>query len=338
MQRRGLLISLSIIVGIILACVMLPLGGLALLLTVGGSSSAPGVPMPATVWQEQVLAGSEGGVLPGGDRVLVLRVTGIIGLDETGFGTGQLSQRELLSQIQQATSDANIKAVVVSVDSPGGGVVASNEIHRALKDLRATGKPVIISMGSVAASGGYYIATAADQIYANADTFTGSLGVIISLVNYEETFDKLGIEQVIFKSGEFKDIGSPVRDISPEEKRILQDIVDQAYQGFVDVIVEGRNLPRERVLELADGRIYTGQQALDLGLIDALGGPDAAIAAAKEQAGLPEDALVVEYSSSPSLYDLLQISVANSQRPADPLGLRNLTEPQAPRLEYRMVP
>lgn len=332
MQGRNLLIALSIIVGIVLACAILPLGGFALLLAAAGGSSNPGVAVPATPWQEKIVSGQ------GQERVLILDVTGIIGTPESGFPSDQLSQHDLISQIKQATEDPDVRAVVVRVDSPGGGVVASNEIYQALRDLRGAGKHVVVSMGSVAASGGYYIATAAERIYANADTFTGSLGVILTLLNYQDAFDKVGLRQVIFKSGEFKDIGSPVREVTPEEQAILQSIIDQAYQGFVDVIVEGRNLPREQVLQLADGRIYTGQQALELGLIDELGDQDAAIAGAKSLAALDEDARVVRYSSEPSLLDLLQLSVANSQRPADPLGLRVLTEPQWPRLEYRLVP
>jgi protease-4 len=190
----------------------------------------------------------------------------------------------------------------------------------------------------VAASGGYYVSAPAERIYANADTLTGSLGVIVSLLNYEETFDMIGLRQIIFKSGEFKDIGSPVRELSEEERDILQGIVDQAYEGFVDVIVEGRDLPRDEVLDLADGRIYTGQQALEVGLVDELGNLDSAIAGARELAGLDEDALVVRYNTTPDFLDLLRGSLESSQQPADPLMLRELSEPQAPRLEYRMVP
>lgn len=332
MQGRNVLIALSIIVGIVLACAILPLGGFALLLAASSGSGSPGVAMPATPWQEQIVSGQ------GRGRVLIVDVTGVIGASVDGFAATQLSQAELLSQLRQATEDPDIKAVVVRVDSPGGGVVASNELHQALTEVRAAGKNVVVSMGSVAASGGYYIATAAERIYANPDTFTGSLGVIITLLNYQEAFNNLGLRQVIFKSGQFKDIGSPVREVSPEEQAILQSIIDQAYQGFVDVIVAGRNLPRARVLQLADGRIYNGQQALELGLIDELGDLEEALAGAKELAALEDDALVVRYRSEPSFFDLLRMSAEASQRPADPFGLRVLTEPQAPRLEYRMVP
>lgn len=330
MKNRGLLISLSIILGLVLVCAILPLGMFALLLA-AGSGGGTGT-MPERTWQEQIVSGT------GPDRVLILEISGPIGLDAGGFGTTQLSTDELISQIEQATEDDTVQAVVLRVESPGGGVVASDRIHTKLQDLRDAGKHLVVSMGAVAASGGYYVSAPAERIYANADTFTGSLGVIISLLNYEETLETIGVEQLVFKSGEFKDIGSPARELTDEERQILQEIVDQAYDGFVDVIAEGRNMPPERVRELADGRIYTGQQALELDLIDELGHLDAALDGAKELAGLPADALVVRYNTTPSLYDLLVASAVQMQQPADPLGLEKLTEPPMIRLEYRMVP
>ena len=329
MKGRTLLIVLSIVGGIVLACAILPLGGMALLLAAGSGGAGP---RPPITWQEQTISGS------GTDRIVVIEVEGIIGAaDETSLLSDQLTHEELLSQIRQATDDPGVKAVVLRIDSPGGGVVASNEIHSALKKLRAAGKHLVVSMGSVAASGGYYIATPGERIYANPDTLTGSLGVIISLLNYQEAFEKIGLRTIVYKSGAFKDIGSPERAPTPEEAAILQGLVDQAYQGFIDVIVEGRNLPPEEVRRIADGRIYTGRQALDLKLIDALGGLEEAIAEAQKLAGL-EQALVVRYRAANSFRDLLLGALAQHQRPADPLGLRALAQPQWPRLEYRMVP
>lgn len=329
MERRNFLIPFSIIVGLLLVCVLLPLGILALSFAAGGGGSGvAGSVLPTRTWQQQAISGS------GTDRVLVLTIDGVIGMGAADAFSTQLTQQQRLDQIRAAAADATIKAVVVRVDSPGGGVVASSEIHSELVKLRDTGKPLVISMGSTAASGGYYVATPATRIYANPDTLTGSLGVIIALLNVEEAFNKLGLEQLVFKSGEFKDIGSPTRELSQAERAILQDIVDQAYEGFVDVIAEGRGLPRDQVLAIADGRIYTGLQALELGLVDELGNLDAAIDGAKELAGLPPSALVVRYSRSPGFFELLQ----GQQQPADPLGLRALTQPQWLRLEYRMVP
>ncbi len=328
-SNRGLFLLFGL-AGALLLCALLPLAFFFVALAAGGSGG--GLASAAPRWEEQVIAGS------GSERIVVIEVSGAIGVETPDFGGRQLTTEQYIQQIQQAANDSRVRAVVLRINSPGGGVVASNEIHAALMQFRETGKPLIASMGTVAASGGYYIATAAERIYANPDTFTGSLGVIISLLNYEETLEKIGLQQLVFKSGELKDIGSPARPLSDEERDILQAIVDQAYAGFVDVIVAGRNLPRDRVLELADGRIYTGMQAQQLGLVDELGNRDDAIAEAKTRAGLPDDALVVRYSSTPSLLSLLQGSLIQMQQPPDPLGLRQLTQPQTPLLEYRMVP
>lgn len=326
---RGWLIALSIIVGIVLACAILPLGGMALLLASGGGGGTAG-PLPAQRWEEQIV---EGG---GPDRVAIIEVNGVIGAPADAFSL-QISQESLLSQIRQATADSRVKAVVLRVDSPGGGVVASSELHAELLELKAAGKPLVVSMGSTAASGGYYISAPADRIYANPDTLTGSLGVILSTLNYEEAFDRLGLQSFVYKSGELKDIGSPTRQPTDEERAVLQSIVDEAYDGFVRVIVEGRGLPEEQVRALADGRVYTGSQAQELGLVDELGNLDQAIVGAKELASL-EAATVVRYTSSTSLRSLLLTRLAGPQAPADPLGLRAITDPQPPRLEYRWVP
>lgn len=327
---RNWLIALSIIIGIVFACTLLPLGSLALLLAVGGGGGASVGPLPPTNWEEQIVEGA------GANRVVIIEVSGAIGAG-TDIFSAQLSQADLLSQIRQASRDDRVQAVVLRVDSPGGGVVASSELHAELLKLREAGKTLVVSMGATAASGGYYISTPAERIYANPDTLTGSLGVILSLLNYEEAFDSLGLRSVVFKSGELKDIGSPTRELTAEEAAVLQSIVDEAYDGFVSVIVAGRGLSEERVRTIADGRIYTGNQALELGLIDELGNLDAAIDGAKELAGL-ESALVVRYGRSSSLRALLASQLAASQAPADPLGLRTITDPPTPLLEYRWIP
>lgn len=329
---RGWLIALAIVGGIVLSCAILPLGGFALLLTTagGGSATVSGGALPAPRWEEQVVEGE------GLDRLALIEVSGVIGAPADAFSL-QLGQEQLLSQIRQAAADPLVQAVVLRVDSPGGGVVASSELHAELAELRAAGKTLVVSMGSTAASGGYYIATAADQIYANPDTLTGSLGVILQLVNYGEAFENLGLRAYTYKSGELKDIGSPTRPPTEEEQAVLQSVVDEAYDGFVRVIVEGRGLDEARVREIADGRLYTGAQALELGLVDELGDLDEAIAGAKALAGMDE-ALVVRYTESTSLRALLLSRLAAPQAPADPLGLRNVTNPPPPRLEYRWAP
>lgn len=327
---RGWLIALSIIVGLVLSCAILPLGGFALLLAAVGDTSASEGPLTAGRWQEEIISGS------GVDRIVVIYVNGTIGASSDPFSSA-ISHDELLSQIKQAASDPLVRAVVLRVESPGGGVVASSEIHAELTKLQAADKILVVSMGSTAASGGYYISAPADKIYANKDTFTGSLGVILSLTNYGQAFDTLGLKSYVYKSGALKDIGSPLREPTSEENIVLQTIVDQAYQGFVDVIVAGRELPRERVLEIADGRIYTGAQALELDLIDEIGNLDEAIAGSKELTGLSE-ALVVSYTQNESLRSLLFSRLAAPQVQTDPLGLQAITDPPTPQLEYRWRP
>jgi len=334
MNKRGTLIAVSIVVGLVLACGILPLGGLWIVTSAASSSSAS-LTATATDWQEEIVEGT------GPDRVAIIEVDGVIASDSGGgdiFNAGVLAAEDWISQIEQATDDPQVKAVVLRVNSPGGGVVASNEIHGALQDLRAAGKRLVISMGDVAASGGYYIAAAGERIYANPDTLTGSLGVIASVPNMEGLYDKVGISETVYKSGEFKDIGSATRQPTAEENQIWNTLIDQAYQGFVDVIAQGRGLPRETVLQIADGRIYTGKQALDLKLIDALGNEDDAVAGAKELTGLP-NALVVRYTQVPSFGDLFLGAAADIRAGAsDPLGVKELLPEPGARLEYMMTP
>jgi protease-4 len=324
---RGVLIALSIIFGIVLSCAIIPLGSMAILFgSIGGGSDTIG-PLPAASWEEQIVRGE------GVRRIVIIDVEGAIGAVADPFSL-QISQSQLLSQIRQAGNDPLVEAIVLRVNSPGGGVVASNELHAALNAIE---KPLVVSMGATAASGGYYIATAADKIYANPDTLTGSLGVILALTNYAEAFDTLGLKAYVYKSGDLKDIGSPTREPTAEEQAVLQSVVDEAYEGFVDVIVAGRDLSRERVLELADGRLYTGSQALELGLIDELGNLDDALAEAQRMAGI-DRALIVRYIESTSLRSLLLARLNQPVAPADPLGLRAVTNPPTPQLEYRWLP
>ncbi len=330
-KSRTWIIVISIITGIVLACALLPLGAMALLLVAGGSGSATAT-VPGSRWQEEVISGR------GNDRIVVITVSGVIGAGAgDGLFSAGLSHEQLLSQIRTAANDSRVKAVVLRIDSPGGSVVASNELYVELKKLREKNKPLVISMGSIAASGGYYIAMAGERIYANPDTLTGSLGVIVSLLNYDEAFERLGLREYVYKSGDFKDIGSPLRPPKPEEDAIWTALVQEAYDGFVDVIVDGRGMERAEVVRLADGRIYTGRQAKALGLIDELGNLEDAIEGAKELAGL-SDALIVRYRSFNTFRELLQANLEQNLQPADPLGLRSLVQPHAPRLEYRFVP
>ena len=210
----------------------------------------------------------------------------------------------------QAADDPNVVAVVLEINSPGGGVTASDEMHQSILDFKKnTETPVVVSMGDTAASGGYYISTAADRIVANETTLTGSLGVIFQLTNFSEAADKYGISQVVIKSGEFKDIGNSFREMRPDEREIFQSLVDESYAEFVNVISEGRGLSEERVREIADGRIYSGSQAKELGLVDSFGGLDEAAAIAAELAGATET-IVVRYVETPTFSETLLASFA----------------------------
>jgi len=267
------------------------------------AASGPTAPV---AYDEEYVSGN------GPDKVAVVPVEGVIApADDTLSGTVPTSTPEgLTDALRQAGSDQSVAAVVLEINSPGGGVTASDEMHQSILDFeRNTGKPVIVSMGDVAASGGYYISTAADRIVAHETTLTGSLGVIIPLPNFAEAADKYGIKQVVIKSGKYKDMGSSFREMTPEERDILQSFVDDLYAQFADVISEGRDIPKDRVREIADGRVYSGLQAKKLGLIDSFGGLDEASAIAGNLAGT-SDTTVVRYVQQPSFTDRLLARLA----------------------------
>lgn len=268
--------------GVVLVLVV---AALAVSLATGGFEIGFGT---AKSWEEEVIAGS------GSQRIVLIPVEGTISESSGGLWSDGFVFEDVLSQLQQAMEDDSVRAVVLRINSPGGEVVASDEIYRKIKELQKQGKPVVASMGGTAASGGYYIAAAADRIVANPNTLTGSIGVIFTLPNYEGLADLLGYKETVIQSGAMKDMGNPLRELRPEEKEVFQSLVDETYQRFVDLVADERGLPREKVLSIADGRIYSGQQALELGLVDALGTLDDAFEAAKELAGLDE-ALFIRY-------------------------------------------
>ncbi len=181
-----------------------------------------------------------------------------------------LDSQETVKQLHEFGRDANVKAVVLRVDSPGGVVGPSQEIYQEVKKLAAI-KKVVVSMGSVAASGGYYIAAPASLIYANPGTITGSIGVLMKFSNIEGLLDKLGMKAHTLKTGRYKDSGSPVRTMTEEEKALLQGVIESTHGQFVRAVAEGRKLPVEQVRALADGRIFSGEQALVVKLVDRLG-------------------------------------------------------------------
>lgn len=293
----------------------------------GGSARAP------ETFGEEYVSGS------GTEKVAVLPVAGQISSEEaTGaLATPGATPQTLRNELRQAAEDGSVRAVVLEVNSPGGGVTASAQMRDEIIDFKeSSGKPVVVSMGDTAASGGYYISAPADSIVANPSTLTGSLGVIISLLNYEDAQKKIGLQEEVVKSGELKDIGSPANELTPEERGIFQELVNEDYDEFVRVIVEGRGLPEERVRELADGRIYSGRQAEELGLVDELGDLEAAAGVAQELAGV-DGATVVRYTQEPGLAELLQARLA----PQKPDALKVLEEAglsPSPELQYLYRP
>ncbi|MGE5381071.1 MAG: signal peptide peptidase SppA, partial [Methylocystaceae bacterium] len=215
-----------------------------------------------------------------GKTLAMIRLNGTI-IDNSGTSTGMddgYDHQSFLGQLEDAFSQDNIKGVIIRVNSPGGGVYESDEIYKCLLDLKKTyHKPLVVYMEQEAASGGYYISMAADRIYANRNTLTGSIGVIMRTYNYQELANKIGIQDITFKSGTNKDLLNPMRPVSDAEKVIVQSLVHESYGFFVDAVAKGRNMDRSQVLKLADGRIYSGSQAKSLGLVDEVGYLDDAI-------------------------------------------------------------
>jgi len=227
----------------------------------------------------------------GGD----VRVLSLIGKEGIGvlLIEGSIEDsRGTIQELKRFGETQEIKAIVVRIDSPGGGVAPTQEIYTEIEKLKKK-KPVIASLGGVAASGGYYIASACDQIIANPGTLTGSIGVIMELGNVEELMRKLGLKGETIKSGPHKDIGSPLRPLSREGRAILQSLVDNVHGQFVSAVAKGRKIPEDKVRKLADGRVYSGEQARELGLVDLLGNMEDAIDVAAKRAGIEGEPQVI---------------------------------------------
>ena len=230
-----------------------------------------------------------------GEKVAVLPISGLIADSEA-----------TIEQLKKFAKDDSVKAIVVRLNTPGGGVGPSQEIYEEVRKIR--GKKVIVaSMGALAASGGYYIACGADKIFANPGTITGSIGVLMQFVNVKDLIEKIWVKGFVIKSGSFKDTGSPVREMSPEERKLLQSVIDNVHSQFVNAVVEGRKLPREDVLAIADGRILSGEQAKGLGLVDVLGNQEDAVAEAGKMAKIEgEPRVVTPPKKKFSILDLLR--------------------------------
>jgi len=242
-----------------------------------------------------------------GGKIAIIYVEGVIigGRGQTGLLNQSGGTDNLIKQLRRAKNDAAVKAVVLRINSPGGSAAASQEVGEELQKLRAAGKIVVTSMGDIATSGGYWLAASTDKIYANPSTITGSIGVYMTYTNLEELYEKIGIYQEKIKSGPHKDILAPERSMTADERAIIQGMVDDIYNQFLDVVATGRNLDRAKVRELADGRIYTGQQAKALGLVDELGNMYDAIEGAAQLAGIKGEPEIIEYSHDSPLAKLL---------------------------------
>jgi protease-4 len=250
----------------------------------------------------------------GGEKIAVIEVRGVI-----------LDPQPVVEKLVKLRKNEKIKAIVLRIDSPGGGVGPAQEIHAEVKKAQKE-KKVVVSMGSVAASGGYYIACSADRILANPGSITGSIGVIVESLNVEELLGKLGLRSVVVKSGKHKDLGSPLRPMTAEDRRLLQGVIDSVHEQFIRAVAEGRKLPLEKVRELADGRIFSGDQARSLGLVDELGNLEDTIALAAQMAGIRgEPEVLYPEKKRFSLFDLLiqetvQKIVENLKESAPPLN------------------
>lgn len=270
-----------------------------------------------TIVMALILAVSLSGCMVGKEKVAVIPLSGpIASISQLGLlTTGGITPDLVRDYLKRAESDGSVKAVVLRIDSPGGSAAASQEIASEIRRFQEnTGKPVVVSMGDMAASGGYYISAYADRIVANPSTLTGSIGVISQFIYIEGLLEKLGLEMETIKAGEHKDMG--IRPLTDEERRIMQDITDDLYQQFVVTVADGRSLPVADVEVLATGQLYTGVQALDLGLVDELGGLDRAIELAASLAGVT-DPEVEEYGTSASFLERLLGGLS----PPSPLSL-----------------
>jgi len=261
--------------------------------------------------------GDPGAMLPGAERVALVRIIGPIE-----------DAADVVEEIDGYAESGNVRALVLRVDSPGGGVGASREIFEAVQRVRDRGKPVITSMGPIAASGGYYVACASDSILAGPSTITGSIGVIATFGSFKKALDKIGVDFNIIATGPYKASGSEFKEMTEEERDYLQSLLDDLFGQFVEAISTARGIDTQTMLEIADGRAFTGRQALELGLIDRIGTLDDALDAAARMAGLAVPPHVIERREGPviDLRDLLREAK---------LAVRMLPR-SAPRIEYRM--
>ena len=243
-----------------------------------------------------------------------------------------MDSQNIVRQLSDYRYNPGVRGIILRIDSPGGAVAPAQEIYNEIMKLRAEHKTVYASMGTVAASGGYYIACAADYVLANPGTLTGSIAAVMAFSNVEELTNKIGVKPVVIKSGKYKDVGSPMRTMKPEEQKLLQNVVDDVHQQFVQAVAKGRGLPVSQINEIADGRIMTGQQALKLKLIDEVGGLEKTIDLLAKKIGVAGRPKVIEEKEKTPFFDwLLQSSFSG--------GLAKTLMPAPfPRLQYIWFP
>jgi len=245
-------------------------------------------------------SGGKPGRFAFGDKIAIVEIKGAI-----------TQSSGIIEELQYYFEDDGVKAIILRIDSPGGGVGPSQEIHREIMKIKSK-KKVVTSMGSVAGSGGYYIACASDLIVANPGTITGSIGVVMQFSNFEELLKKIGIKGVVLKSGEHKDVGSPFREMTPEEKRIMQEVLDNVHQQFIQAVAQGRKLDQSKVIQIADGRILTGEQAKNLGLVDQMGNLQDTIDITAKLVGIVGKPKVLYPKKRFSIFELLMRDMASA--------------------------
>jgi protease-4 len=261
------------------------------------------------------------------EKIAVLHVEGVIQDVATNdlLGSTAYNHKVFLEMLQHAAMDDTVEGIILRVNTPGGGVVESAEIHDQVVEIQEEyDKPVYISMGNTAASGGYYISAPADKIVAHPATVTGSIGVIMESINFGELAEELGVDFNTIKSGEYKDIMSATRDMTEEEFEILQSMIDEMYDDFVQVIADGRGMDDSEVRRLGDGRVYTGQQAYENGLVDDLGSMNDTISMLRDDYDLHQ-AAVIEYEGNAGFSQyLLGAAKSTFQEETNILGLQEL--------------
>ena len=257
---------------------------------------------------------------PSGEIALV-RIQGVL-----------MDSQNIVRQLSDYRHNPGVRGILLRIDSPGGAVAPAQEIYSEIMKLRADHKTVYASMGTVAASGGYYIACAADYVLANPGTLTGSIAAVMVFSNIEELANKIGVKPVIIKSGKYKDVGSPLRAMNPEERKLLQNVVDDVHQQFVQAVAKGRGLSVSEVKEIADGRIMTGQQALKLKLIDEIGGLEKTLELLAKKIGVEGRPKVIEEKEKTPFFDWLLQSSLSSRL------IETLIPASLPRLQYIWFP